>query len=221
MPAIETVDLVWYPREVPARCVLDHVTLRVSAGSVTALCGHNGSGKTTLLRMLAALLAPRSGRASVNGADVAQEPHRVRASIGWLPEETGLPDRATPLWHLRFHALLRGHSWASATRLAMVSLASLGVETLACEPMGTLSRGTRQRIGIARALLCDPAVLLLDEPDANLDEEIATVVGEIARCRAASGRTVLAATHDRSWAHRFCDEALDMSAGRISGGAAR
>lgn len=221
MPAIETIVLVWHPRETPGRRVLDRVTLSVAEGSVTALLGHNGAGKTTLLRVLAALLPPRSGIARVNGMDVAREPHRVRAAIGWLPEETGLPDHATSLWHLRFHALLRGHSWRSSTRLTMDGLASLGVEALAREPMGRLSRGTRQRIGVARALLCDPAVLLLDEPDANLDEETAAVVGGIARRRAAAGRTVLAATHDRSWARRFCDEALEMSGGRISGGAAR
>lgn len=221
MPAIETIDLVWHPREAPGRRVLDRVTLRVAAGSVTALLGHNGSGKTTLLRVLAALLAPRSGSARVNGEDVARAPHRVRAAIGLLPEEIGLPDRAAPLWHLRFHALLRGHSWGASTTLAMAALGSMGIEALAREPMGTLSRGTRQRIGIARALLCDPAVLLLDEPDANLDDEIAAVVGGIARRRGAAGRTVLVATHDRTWAHRFCDEALEMSEGRMSGGAAQ
>ena len=215
MLAIETTGLTWHPREDPHRRVLDGVTMQVAWGSVVALVGRNGSGKTTLLRVLATLLPPRAGCARVAGEDVATAPQRVRAAIGLLTEEAGLPDRATPLWHLRFHALLRGATWETSRRLALETLASLGLERVAREPMAALSRGTRQRVAVGRAIVCDPPVLLLDEPDATLDEEITAIVRAYLKRRALAGRAVLLATHDPIWAGRYCDEALAMSDGRI------
>ncbi len=215
MDAIETLDLTWHPRENPRRRVLDDVTMRVARGSITALMGRNGSGKTTLLRVLATVLSPRAGMARVAGVDVASAPQRVRAAVGLLTEEAGLPERIAPLWHLRFHALLRGATWEASTRLAHTTLASLGLEGVARQPMGVLSRGIRQRIAVGRALVHDPEVLLLDEPDATLDEEIAGIVRAILKRRALAGRTVLLATHDPLWAGRFCDQVLALSEGRV------
>ena len=217
MIAVEAVGLTWHPRADPARCVLDDVTMQAPCGSVTALVGRNGSGKSTLLRVLAGVLSPRSGMARVMGLDGAHG-RRVRAMIGLLPEENGIPDRVTPLWHLRLHALLRGRSWESSARRARETLAMLGVDAEAERPMGTLSRGTRQRIAIARALVGDPAVLLLDEPDATLDQQTAAMVGAILRRRAGAGGAALVATHDGAWARRWCDQALAMDNGRIAGG---
>ena len=211
---IETIDLVWHPRGAPARRVLDGVTLSVPAGSVTALLGRNGSGKTTLLRVLAGVLSPRSGVARVAGEDVARRPAAARAGVGFLPEENGIPDRATPLWHLRFHALLRGASRQSADRIALTALAVVGLETSARVPMGTMSRGNRQRVAIARAMLCSPKVLLLDEPGAALDPAVAAVVGGLLRRRVCEGGTVLVATHDPVWAGRWCDASVEMAGGR-------
>jgi ABC-type multidrug transport system ATPase subunit len=218
MDAIETLGLVWHPREDPRRRVLDGVTMRIRRGSVTALLGRNGSGKTTLLRVLATLLSPRAGIARVAGKDVAAAPLAVRAAIGLLTEEAGLPDRAAPLWHLRFHALLRGWSWEASAREARRTLASLGIEDAARQPMALLSRGIRQRVALGRALVCDPEVLLLDEPDATLDDEIAGIVRALLRRRTAAGRTVLLATHDPVWAGGFCDQALTLDGGRIATG---
>ena len=138
---------------------------------ITGLLGPNGAGKTTTLRMLATLLAPDAGRASVNGHDVRTEPEAVRRSIGYLSTSTGLYGRLTPREILTWFARLHGLSDASARALALMErLEILPFADLRCD---RLSTGQKQRVNIARTLVADPPVLILDEATTGLDVLVA------------------------------------------------
>ncbi len=213
---IEARDLVWHPPEDPGRVVIDRLSLIVPAGAVRAITGHNGAGKTTLLRLIAGLLRPVSGRARVAGHEVTAEPRSVRAVVGLVPEQDGLPDRLTAIRHVRHHALLRGIPWREATRRAVSLLGELGVDEPEA-PLGTLSRGMRRRVVLCRALVHDPAVILIDEPEIHLDSVTAGKVRDLIRRRREEGCAVLLATHHPEWIGPVCDGIDALRGGRVEG----
>ena len=147
---------------------LHELSFVAGAGEVIGLLGPNGAGKTTAIRVLTTILAPSGGRFAVAGIPHTR-PAEIRRRIGVLPESAGYPDRQTGGEFLRYHARLYGQSAASARATASALLEQVGLAERGESPIASYSRGMRQRLGIARALLNDPAVVFLDEPTLGLD----------------------------------------------------
>lgn len=169
------------------------IDLTARPGEVTALVGPNGAGKTTLLLVLATLLVPDAGTVSVAGHDPVAEPDEVRARMGWSPDVFGLYDNLTCREYLEFcgRAMKLAHYEARAAEL----LAQARLAEKADLPVHTLSRGQKQRLGLMRALVHSPSVLLLDEPASGLDPRSRVELRELLRLLAAQGCAVIVSSH--------------------------
>ena len=196
------LSLAGLRRDYGERVALAGVTLELAAGESLVVLGPNGSGKTTLLRVLATLLRPSGGSARVLGCELPGEAWRLRGRIGYLGHEPLLYRDLSGRENLRFHARLHGISGAPAEARIASLLAAAGMERRADERIAELSAGMRQRLAICRCVLHEPELLLLDEPDSNLDAESR----ELARALIGpgTGRTRVIVTHDPE---RFLPEA--------------
>jgi ABC-2 type transport system ATP-binding protein len=185
------------------------------AGEVIGLLGPNGAGKTTAIRLLTTILAPSGGRFAVAGIPDTR-PAEIRRRIGALPESAGYPDRQTGGEFLRYHGRLYGQRAPSARATAAALLEEVGLAERGESPIANYSRGMRQRLGIARALLNDPAVVFLDEPTLGLDpagqEQVLRVVRGVSRERAA---TVILSTHLLVEVEEVCSRVLILNRGRL------
>lgn len=191
--------------------------LVVAPGTVTALIGPNGCGKTTLMLMLAGLLLPDSGDISVAGADPRKDSAAVRNAIGWMPDQLGSWDNLTCLQTLTLvgqaYRLPKGVSRERGVEL----LDKVHLSEFADRPARVLSRGQKQRLSLARALMHDPKVLMLDEPANGLDPRSRVELRQLVRGFAAEGRAVLVSSHVLSELDEMVDEAVFMSKGRTLG----
>ncbi|GEP47202.1 ABC transporter ATP-binding protein [Microbacterium saccharophilum] len=189
------------------------VTLEAREGAVTGLVGPNGSGKTTLLLMLASLLQPDEGELRIGGIDPIADPAGARGVLGWMPDALGawqtLSARETIVTTGRLYDLDKERSAARAAEL----LSIVGLEDLADAPARVLSRGQKQRLGLARALVHDPQVLLLDEPASGLDPQARIDLRLLLRRLAAEGRTILISSHILSELEEVVDDAVFLIAG--------
>jgi heme exporter protein A len=192
------------------RTALVDVSLSLRTGQTLVVFGPNGAGKTTLLRVLATLLRPHAGRVEVLGWDLLDDAWRVRGRIGLLGHEPLLYRELTARENLRFHARLHGVAPARIEELLSV----LGMADRAEEPVRTLSRGMVQRVAVARAVLHDPELLLLDEPYANLDPAAIELVGPLIGVE--SGRTRVICSHDPAGALTEADLVLGLRAGQTA-----
>jgi heme exporter protein A len=204
-PAIELDGL---GRRYGERVALQGVTVRLPRGATLAVLGANGAGKTTLLRVLAGLLRPHAGTARVLGAELPRERWKVPGQVGYLAHEPLLYRQLTGRENLRYHARLHG---VDGSRVREV-LTAVGMERRADEPLQELSRGMIQRLAVARAVLHDPPLLLLDEPRANLDPAAADLLEPL--IGRASGRTRVLVTHDVHGAIAESEIVLGLKAGR-------
>jgi heme exporter protein A len=202
------IELAGVGRRYGDREALSGVTLRLDAGQTLGIFGPNGAGKTTLLRLLATLLRPHAGSATVLGAALPDEAWRVRGKVGYLAHEPllyrDLSVRDNLLFHARLHKLSVGR--------VDEALAAVGLTGRAGDPLRDLSRGMVQRAAVARATLHEPPLLLLDEPRANLDpaaaEALEPLIGR------ASGRTRVITSHDVEGTLGECDVVLGLKGGR-------
>ncbi len=194
---------------------VDAATFRAEPGVVTGFLGPNGAGKTTTLRLLTTFLAPTSGTALVAGCDVLREPLAVRRRIGYLCENAPLPPELRVGEYLRVRADMKGLDRASARRAVATAFERLELGRVERRPIGALSRGYRQRVGLADALLGDPPVVILDEPTNSLDPDQVRRVRELLRELAAE-RTVFVSTHLLAEAERLCGALVVIAAGRIA-----
>ncbi len=197
---IETLALTRRFGEVLA---VDQLTLRIESGEIFGLLGPNGAGKTTTLRMLAALIVPTSGEATVAGCRVGKDDDRLRRNLGFLPETPGLYDRLSAEANLAFFAQL--YRVDDVSGRVEHYLRWLDLWDRRHEQAAALSKGMRQKLAIARALLHDPAVLFLDEPTSGLDPEAARTVREFIAGLRREGRTIVLCTHNLDEADRLCD----------------
>ena len=193
---------------------VDGLDLVATSGQVTGLVGPNGAGKTTLLLVLATLLAPDAGEVRVAGYDPVRQPHDVRRHMGWMPDGLGTWDTLTVTEVLRTVAAAYGIGRADAARRIDELLALLHLGHLADRPARVLSRGQKQRLGLARALIHDPQVLLLDEPAAGLDPRGRIELRDVLRALAQRGRTVLVSSHILTELQEMADRAVIVAAGR-------
>ena len=189
--------------------------MRFSAapGRVTGLIGPNGSGKTTLLLMLATLLAPDAGTIRIGGIDPVRDPVAARAMIGWMPDVLGSWASLTTRTTLELTGRLYGLPKPRAAARAEELIALVGLGELADRPTRVLSRGQKQRMSLARALVHDPSVLLLDEPASGLDPEARVDLRLLVRSLAAEGRTVLVSSHVLAELEEMADDAVYVQQG--------
>jgi len=193
---------------------LDDVSLRIRAGTVVGIVGHNGAGKTTLIDVICGLIRPSSGTVRVLGEDAsASHAAALRARIGVLPQETALYDEVTPVQNLRFAAALYGVRDADA-RIAEV-LALVGLTARARDVVRGFSGGMQRRLAIARALLHDPPLLILDEPTVGVDVEARHQIWAHIRTLRAGGRTVVLTTNYLDEAEALCDRVAILRAGKL------
>jgi heme exporter protein A len=207
---VTAVEVERLARHYGEREALSGVSLSLNAGQTLVVFGPNGAGKTTLLRVLATLLRPHGGRVEVLGESIPERAWAVRGRIGLLGHEPLLYRELTARENLRFHARL--HDVASE-RVEQL-LASMRMENRADEPIRTLSRGMVQRVAVARAVLHDPELLLLDEPRSNLDPAAAELVEPL--IGAASGRTRVICSHDPGGGLAEADLVLGLREGRAA-----
>jgi ABC-2 type transport system ATP-binding protein len=191
-------------RRFGARDVVKDVTLQVAQSEIVALLGPNGAGKTTTLRMLAGLIAPTSGSVTIDGIRLTRATGAsLRARIGFLTEAPGLWDRLTVRENLRIYAGL--YRLADAERTIDRSLDLFGLTDRASARTIELSKGTRQKVALARTLLHEPTILLLDEPTSGLDPEVTRSVRRLLDERRAAGCSILVSTHNLDEAERLAD----------------
>ncbi|WP_232489215.1 ABC transporter ATP-binding protein [Rhodobacter amnigenus] len=192
---------------------LHPLTLDVQKGEVFGFLGHNGAGKTTTIRLLTTLLEPTTGSARVAGHDIISDPLKVRAAIGYLPENVRLYDRFTTRENLMFFARLSGlEKPADAVH---ETLDFLNITELADRRVGTFSKGMRQRVGLAQAILHRPDVLFLDEPTSGLDPMGVRQLREIIDRLNAAGMTIFMNTHLLSEVARSCTSIGVLAQGRL------
>jgi heme ABC exporter ATP-binding subunit CcmA len=194
----------WFGRDL----ALEGVDLVVDTGEHMAVLGDNGAGKTTLLRILATALRPTAGRLEIAGLDAFREKRRLRHHIGYVAHATGLYPALSAAENLEFFCDLQDVSRSRAEE----ALDAVGLTPVAHRHAGQLSRGMQQRLAIARAILHNPRLLVLDEPDASLGDDAADLL-----TRVMHEKTVVLATHDRALANRLCQRTLELRHGRSHG----
>ena len=195
---------------------LEDLSFVTRTGEILGVLGPTGAGKTTAIRVLTTILSPTDGRFTVAGLPHTR-PAEIRGRIGVLPESAGYPERQTGEEYLRYHARLFGHTRGSARAVAESLLREVGLGDRRRSPVGSYSRGMRQRLGLARALVNEPQVVFLDEPTLGLDpvgqRQVLALVRGIAHER---GATVLLSTHLLDEVEETCSRVLILNRGRVA-----
>jgi ABC-2 type transport system ATP-binding protein len=197
------------------RLAVDALDLSVRRGEFYALLGPNGAGKTTTLRMVAGLLRPDAGSVHVAGIDALADPVAAKQVMAWVSDEPMIYDKLTPLEYLEFVAGLWGIDAASAESSAHELLASLGLEPHLHERCEGFSKGMRQKVALAGALVHEPQLIILDEPLTGLDALSARHVKGLMQARVRAGCTVIMTTHILEVAERMADRIGVIAAGRL------
>jgi sodium transport system ATP-binding protein len=198
-----------------ARLAVDDVSFEVRAGEVFGLLGPNGAGKTTTLRMLATLLKPSGGTATLNGFEITRDPQKVREQIGFLSGDMGLYGRLTPLEILNFFGKLNGMDAARRASRIEVLMTMLDMKSFAGVRTDKLSTGMKQKTAIARTMLHDPPVLILDEPTSGLDVPTARTIETAIVDAKKAGKCVVYSTHVMEEAEYLCDRIGVISGGKM------
>ena len=196
------------------RAVRD-VSFTAPDGQITGLLGPNGAGKTTLLRMLATLIVPDEGAASIGGLDVARDRYAVRENIGVLSDARGLYPRLTARENVRYYGTLHGLSGAELDARVAMLIHTLGLDALADRRTQGFSQGEKMKVAIARALVHDPSTILLDEPTNGLDIMSVRALREQLRQLRAEGKCLLFSSHVMQEVAALCDRIVILGAGRV------
>src|SRR5882757_7077421 len=204
---IEVRGLVF---EYPGHRALHGVSLTIASGAITALVGPNGAGKTTLLRCMAALETPYAGSVAIDGLDTREAPRAIHARLGYLPDFFGLYDALSVRRCLHYAARAHGIGPGEAARV--------GLSDRMEQAAGALSRGLRQRLAIAQAIVHRPAVLLLDEPAAGLDPQARRDLSHLLLSLREGGMTLVVSSHILAELEDYSDRMVIVDKGRIVGG---
>lgn len=202
-------------RKVFDRPAVDDLSLTIEAGQIYALLGPNGAGKTTTLRMVAGLLRPDAGSIEVAGIDCLADPVAAKRIMAWVPDEPLIYDKLTPFEYLEFVAGLWGMDGTAADREANQLIELLGLRPYSAERCQGLSKGMRQKVALAGALIHDPRLIILDEPLTGLDAGSARQVKNVLQEKVAAGVTVIMTTHILDVAERMAERIGVISHGRL------
>ena len=194
---------------------VNHVSFDVRRGEIFGLLGPNGAGKTTTLRLISTLLRPTSGTATLSGCDIVREPSKVRAQIGFLSGETGLYARFTPREILTFYGRMNGLNGSGLGQRVEATIQKFGITSFADTRADKLSTGMKQRTAIARTVLHDPPILILDEPTAGLDVPAARTIEQSILEAKAAGKCIVFSTHIMEEAEYLCDRIGVIHDGRM------
>lgn len=215
-PTISAHDLI---KDYAAIRAVDGLSFDVAPGSTTALLGGNGAGKTTTIGMIMGLVLPTSGHVSVLGSDMARQRHDVLHRMNFQSPYVDMPHRLTVRQNLTVFGRLYGVGELK-NRIALLA-AALDLTDLLDRPSGKLSAGQKTRVALAKALINEPEVMLLDEPTASLDPDTADWIrGHLERYRRERGATILLASHNMAEVERLCDRVIMLKKGRVEDDAA-
>jgi heme exporter protein A len=192
---------------------LGGVTLTVKRGEFLALFGRNGAGKTTFLKIAATLIRHTHGKLRIQGIDIQEEPEKARRHIGFLSHNTYLYRDLTPIENLRFFSRLYGMPNSEDRILALID--RVGLRRRATDPVRAFSRGLHQRLGIARVMLHDPSIILLDEPYTGLDANAVDILNAMLDEASDAGKTIILTTHDLEQGLRAASRAVIIDRGKI------
>jgi ABC-2 type transport system ATP-binding protein len=194
---------------------VDAVSFKIAPGEIVGLLGHNGAGKTTIMKMLTGFLEPTAGRVSVNGHDVETDREAVQALIGYLPENCPVYPEMTVVDFLDYAAGLKGITEADRAGALAHVIRATGLTEKALEPISSLSRGYRQRVGVAQAILHSPKIVILDEPTNGLDpsqiKHMRTLIKSLAETA-----TVILSTHILQEVQAVCDRVIIVNRGKLA-----
>src|SRR5450631_3617200 len=193
---------------------VDHVSFEVQKGQIVGFLGPNGAGKTTTMRMLTCFLPPTSGMATVAGFDVLEQPFEVKKRIGYLPETPPLYPEMRTAEYLSFVGSLKGLSGAELNKRVEYVLERCAIADMRDKLLGKLSKGYRQRVGLAQAIIHNPEVLILDEPTSGLDPKQIIETRELIHALAGD-HTVILSTHILSEIEHSCDKVIIISHGKL------
>ena len=208
------IDVQQITKRYGQHTAIDRVSFSVAKGEVLAFLGPNGAGKTTTMRILTCFMPPTEGRATVAGYDCLEQSMDVKRRIGYLPETPPVYQELTVQEYLRFVGRLRGLAGAVLTTAMSREIERLGLGSVQHRLIGNLSRGYRQRVGLAQALIHDPPVLILDEPTVGLDPKQIIEIRELIKSLAGS-HSVILSTHILPEATAVCQRVVIISGGRI------
>jgi ABC-2 type transport system ATP-binding protein len=210
-----TVEAMRLTKQYGGRSAVENVSFTASQGEIVGLLGPNGAGKTTTIRLLTTVLDPTDGEFSIAGYP-STSATEIRRCVGVLPESSGYPNRQTGGEYLRYNARLYGKSRSQARSVSAELLAAFGLEERGDSPISTYSRGMRQRLGIARALINDPVVVFLDEPTLGLDPAgQAQVLDQIRGIAKVRDATVVLSTHLLPEVEKVCSKVVILNHGRV------
>jgi ABC-2 type transport system ATP-binding protein len=192
---------------------VDNVSFAISPGEIVGLLGHNGAGKTTIMKMITGYLEPTSGTITVNGREIGADRRLIQQEIGYLPENCPVYPEMTVVDYLDYAAALHGLAEAERAPLIVRAIARTELQDKATKPIATLSRGYRQRTGVAQAILHNPAILILDEPTNGLDPtQIQHMRGLIGKLAETS--TIIISTHILQEVQAICDRVIILKDGK-------
>lgn len=208
------IELDHLTKRFGALIAVDDVTMTVARGEVLGFLGPNGAGKSTTMKIVAGFLEPTSGSATVCGLDVAADPVAVKRRIGYLPEGAPTYGDMTPASYLGFIAEIRGFNGAEKSKRVAASVEKLGLERVLRQPIETLSKGYKRRVGFAQAILHDPKVLIMDEPTDGLDPNQKRQVRTLIRDMAAD-KAIVISTHILEEVDAVCNRVVMIAGGRL------
>jgi ABC-2 type transport system ATP-binding protein len=208
------IEIAGLTKRFGAFTAVDNVTFSVERGEVLGFLGPNGAGKSTTMRMLAGFMTPSAGRASICGHDVQNDAIAARRALGFLPEGAPTYPEMTVIAFLRFVARIRGYRGGELADRVDHALALTSLQGVRLQPVETLSKGFKRRVGLAQALLHDPTVLVLDEPtdglDPNQKHEVRTLIAQMAPQKA-----IVISTHILEEVDAVCSRAIVIAQGRV------
>ena len=196
------------------RTAVDRLSVKITNGKIYGLLGPNGAGKSTTMNMLTGCLAPTSGSVRINGFDIFDEPLKAKQCIGYLPENPPVYGELTPYEYLRFVAEAKGVSYERAQRQVHEVMELTQIDDMKDRLIKNLSKGYRQRVGIAQAMLGNPDIIVLDEPTVGLDPKQITEIRELIR-RLGEMKTVIVSSHILAEISEVCDHVLIIANGRL------
>jgi heme exporter protein A len=207
------IEIKKLTKQADNKLILRGVDLSIEKGETVGILGPNGAGKSTLLKVLATLIKPTSGSIKINGLELKKNQIAIKKMLGYLPHSSLLYDHYSPLENLVFFGDLYGVKNSEQRAVELVK--EVGLSFFLNEPVKNFSRGMIQRIAIARAIIHDPEILLLDEPHTGLDQGAISILNNVILNMKQKGTTTLMVTHDFKQAAEICDRIIIVKSGKI------